>query len=173
MVAVKNFFVWMLIAWVASGPSALAWHHALEHSGIENHSAGCCSAESPLCSESSEPESSCELGNTSKLSNTSGESSSSCISVAETVCPFGFAYSDTTDSDCLSAEDVSLTSTVDRSNKDECRICEILLHSDAAVYGDDYLVSFGVAWSTGDEVAVSRPFKRWFGTWSVRGPPSC
>lgn len=157
----------MLIAWVASGPSALAWHHALEHSGTNDHFAGCCSAESSACSESESSESTCESG------DTSAKASEVCISVTETICPFGFADSNSSDSEDSSAEDSSLISTVDRGNNDDCRICEILLHSDAVVYGNENVVSFGAAYSTCDEVAVSRPFKRWFGTWSVRGPPSC
>jgi hypothetical protein len=152
MVAVKNFFVWMLIAWVASGPSALAWHHALEHSGLTNHSAGCCAV---------------------KSGNTSANAIEACISSTEAPCPFGFGSSDKTETDSLVATDTSLTGTSIRGGDDECRICELLLHSDLAVYGNEF-VDFGdVAYSSCDEIVVSLPFKRWFGTWSVRGPPSC
>lgn len=166
MVAAKNFFVCMLIAWVASGPSSLAWHHALEHSGVDSHSVGCCSAASSVSSTADDAGASCDLR------RSTADASESCLSATESICHFGFAESDTAVSDCLSAEDRSITAAI-LSRSDECRICEILMHSDAAVYGSEFEASCDVVYSTCDEGVVSRPFKRWFGTWSVRGPPSC
>lgn len=167
MVAVKNFFVWMLIAWVASGPSALAWHHALEHSGLNSHVNGCCSTAQLACAEPSNPQSLCDSV------TAADESSKSCNSNAKAVCPFGFHDSDSTVTDSQQEDDASSISAVNRGDMSECRTCEILSHSDAAVYGNEFAVSCDVIHSTCDEFAVSRPFQRWFGTWSVRGPPSC
>jgi hypothetical protein len=167
MVAVRNFFVWMLIAWVASGPSALAWHHALEHSGLNNHVHGCCSTAELSCPEAGNPQSLCGFV------TAVGDSSKSCNSTTKTVCPFGFHDSDSTATDSPRSDDSSPGSAVYSGVMDECRTCEILLHSDAAVYANELKVSCDTVHSTCDEFAVSRPFERWFGTWSVRGPPSC
>lgn len=167
MIHLRTSLVWLLTAWVASGPSALVLHHQLAHVGS---GPACCAPDGlaampaprdPCCgavhpqlrclSERNRPGHSAALASTGPQQCDPSQHEHAQRGDAQRERPAG----------------------EDSSPSGGCSVCEVLLHHHviaaeitAFAIGDTPLTLAG-------ESDDDSPFQRRLRNWNLRGPPSC
>lgn len=167
MVFLRTSLVWLLSAWVASGPSALILHHQLAHAG---GSSACCADASSAAAVA--PRESCCATPRKPLCRLSERDRSGDQASGPSRASQKHEHAGQVRSDQLQPGQGQPTGE-DSSPAGPCHVCELLLHHHAMAADVCAFVVSDTPLPLGSESDDSSPFQRRLRNWNLRGPPSC
>lgn len=157
MIHLRTSLVWLLTAWVASGPSALILHHQLAHVG----SGSACCAHDVSAAMPAPEDKCCGAGHPQLRCLVERNRAGHSVSLATA----GAQQCDPSERERPAGEDSSPSGG--------CSVCELLLHHHVIAAEISAFAISDAPLALGGESDEDSPFQRRLRNWNLRGPPSC
>lgn len=167
MIHLRTSLIWLLTAWVGSGPSALILHHQFAHVGSGS---GCCAqdasaampASQDKCCGAVHPQLRC-------LAERNRAADSAALTSAGSQACDPSEHKDAQGADA----DRERPAGQGSSPSGGCSVCELLLHHHVIAAEISAFAISAAPLALGGESDEDSPFQRRLRNWNLRGPPSC